>query len=816
MSNVGDRSSTPGRRVSIDARLAIPAAACWASAGTLIGLPGTAPYVMLVLWAAAIGAVTVAVAIRFRRAGRMGQAMPVACVSLAAAALVASAIAVAEPHRMPTSVSAAVSAHEQVDVVVTLWSQPRERSQGGQIFASGGGTQLRARGTLTALHDGGGSSGGRTAEVISVPAMIFFEAASPDAHYDIGSSLALTGTMTATEAGDAAAVLFFGSAAAEQRAPPPWWLAWANALRTEFADAAAELPGDGAALLPGLSIGDTSAVSDDLDAAMKQSSLSHLTAVSGANCALVIAIVMVCGGYLRLRRGARIALSLVVLLGFVVLVTPEASVLRAAVMASIVMFSLGAGRPGRGVPALLLAVIVLLTIDPWLARNYGFALSVLATGGLLVLAAPLAKALGRWMPSGIAALVALPLAAQLACQPVLILLSPTIALYGVPANLLAAPAAPLATITGLFGCLLLPVLPSVAFAVMQVAWCPSWWIAATARYTAGLPASRLPWWDGVLGLTALVLLTAIVLVLVLRRIPGPERRVEVAARAVGLAVVLAVVGAYWGAAIGGTIGRTAAFPANWQIAACDVGQGDAVLVRDGDDIALIDVGPDPAPLADCLDELGVTHIDLLVLTHYDQDHVGGLDAVLGMVTLALVGAPAGQKDERVQTRLGAGGAELRRAVSGDGGQLGEIVWQVLWPRGTGPPVTGNDGSVVVTFEGRGIRSIFLGDLGEESQNAVWAAAKPASVDVVKVAHHGSGDQSAELYRRLKATEGLISVGADNGYGHPTAGLLRMLRDAHTVALRTDLQGLVVIAPSPSPSGGGTLTIWTERLAAPDE
>ncbi|MFT2816535.1 ComEC/Rec2 family competence protein [Leifsonia sp. A12D58] len=807
------RSSSPSRRATVDARLAVPAAACWATAGVLIGLPGTARYALVVLWAAAIVVITVVVATvpvvpPSRRRMLIRRAMPLACVSLAAAALVASAIAVAEPRRMPASISSAVSTHERVDVLVTLWSQATERRAGGGMFASGTGTPLRARGTITALVDEPDSSGARGAETISVPAVIFFEADASGTRYEIGTSLALTGTMVAADAGDAAAVLFFGSGVAEERAPPSWWLAWANTLRTGFAVAATDLPGDGAALLPGLSIGDTSAVTDDLDTAMKQSSLSHLTAVSGANCALVIAIVMVCGGYLRLRRGVRIALSLIVLLGFVVLVTPEASVLRAAVMASIVMFSLGAGRPGRGVPALLLAVIVLLTIDPWLAGNYGFALSVLATGGLLVLAAPLAKVMARWMPAGIAALLALPLAAQLACQPVLILLSPTIALYGVPANLLAAPAAPMATILGLFACILLPVLPGVADAVMQIAWVPSVWIAATARYTAGLPGSRLPWWDGLLGLTALVLLTAVVLMLMLRRIPGPEHRIETAARAIGLAAVLAVVGAYAGAAIGGVIGRTASFPANWQIAACDIGQGDAVVVRDGDSIALIDVGPDPVPLADCLDELDVNHIDLLVLTHYDQDHVGGLDAVLGIVTLALVGAPTSAKDEHVQARLSAGGAELRRAASGDGGLLGELVWRVLWPRGTGPPTAGNDGSVVVTFEGRGIRSIFLGDLGEDSQQAVWAAAKPASVDVVKVAHHGSGDQSAELYRKLQATVGLISVGADNGYGHPTAGLLRMLTDAHTTALRTDLRGLLVIAPSPA--GGGALTVWTER------
>ena len=121
---------------------------------------------------------------------------------------------------------------------------------------------------------------------------------------------------------------------------------------------------------------------------------------------------------------------------------------------------------------------------------------------------------------------------------------------------------------------------------------------------------------------------------------------------------------------------------------------------------------------------------------------------------------------------------------------------------------GNPGSVTIGFDGRGIRSLFLGDLDEEAQDAMWRASKPAEVDVVKVAHHGSADQSRELYARLRATVGLIGVGAENGYGHPTDELLGILAAAGTTPVRTDLQGMAVVAPAAR--RGGALIVWAER------
>ena len=643
--------------------------------------------------------------------------------------------------------------------------------------------------------------GGRRLDV-SVPARAFGSAAGSE--LGIGSVVQLRGTLAATEPGDDIGFLLFTSEPPEALQHPPPIVEWANALRSGFRMAAADLPGDGGELLPGLAIGDTSAVEPDLDQAMKASSLSHLTAVSGANCAIVIALVMVLTAALRMPRGWRIGIALVTLAGFVVLVTPEPSVLRAALMALLVLVTSAMGRGAQGLPLLALAVLILLVGDPWLARNYGFTLSVLATGGLLLLSGPLTRVLSRALPTPIAAALAIPLAAQLACQPVLILLAPSIPVFGVVANVLAGPAAPAATVVGLIACLTLAFLPPLGVAIAHVAWVPAAWIAATARFFAELPGSRLGVVEGWLGVAVVAAITVVGLIALMTRQPR-WRAVTTSVLAI---VTVATIGSGLGTAVRVGLSR----PADWQIAMCDIGQGDAALIRDGPDIAVIDTGPDHELMTECLDDLGIGQVDLLVLTHFDLDHVGGASALIGRVDRVLTGPEDRPQALRLIEKLRSGGASVDQVRQGDTGELGDTSWEVLWPpaRMTGIE-PGNDASVILLF-GHDDRcdgcltSLFLGDLGQESQSRLMGAVRIPRVDVVKVAHHGSKDQSARLYQQAHATIGLIGVGAENEYGHPTPELLDILTTTSTTPVRTDLGGIALLAAG----ADGTVTVWTER------
>ena len=630
---------------------------------------------------------------------------------------------------------------------------------------------------------------------VDVPALVFAEGRVAEVP---GSIVRVRVVLHRTAPTDSAAVI--GSVlgrTAVVRPPPPVQVAAAG-LRTGLLERTAPLPGDGGALLPGLAVGDTSRVGADLQQAMQDSSLTHLTAVSGANCAVVTLAVFALCGLLRLPRTMRILLAGAALAGFVVLVTPQPSVVRAAAMAGVALLCALRGGRAAGVPALAVAVLVLLVIDPWFGWSAGFVLSAAATAGLLLLAGPLAERLGRVLPRRLALVLAVPVAAQAACQPVLVLLQPGIPVFGVVANLLAEPAAPLVTVLGLVACLLGPVAPPLAAVAAALAWLPAAWIGLVARTTSRLP--QLGWPAGVAGAAlAAVLLVAGVLMLA-RAAPGRVRVAGAAASAVAVVVIAGTVA-------GGAVGRLTGTPGDWTFAACDVGQGDGLVLNGGGGrVAVVDTGREDAPIAACLSRLGVGRVDLLVLTHWDADHVGAARSLVGRVGTALVGPSDGPAADGLRSALHRGGAVVRQVRRGDVVRLGRLRLEVLWPPeplgGTEP---GNAASVTLHVTGGDASLLLTGDLGEEAQDALLAAGPLPQVDVVKVAHHGSADQSPELYAAARAAFGIVSVGAGNDYGHPTRRLLGLLRAAGTQAVRTDQDGLVLVSWR-----SRRVRVWSER------
>ena len=606
---------------------------------------------------------------------------------------------------------------------------------------------------------------------LRVPVRIGIPADTHSATLGPGTVLRITAQTKGTDAGERAALVLFaaGEVAHLSRGGPVEALA--GDVRAAFIARTQRLPEPGSELLPGLAVGDVRAVSPDLDEAMKASGLSHLTAVSGSNLALVAAagfgIVTLLGG----GRILRITVAALALAGFVVLVTPQPSVIRAAAMAGVAMFALLLGRPRAGLSVLLLAVTVLLLGDPRLSAAPGFALSAAATAGLIVLAPPLARGLARWLPRPIALAIAVPLSAQLACGPIIALFATQQSLVAVLANLLAEPASPIATVLGLFACLAMPV-PPLADLFAAAAWLPSAWIAQTAVATAGLPAATIAAPAGIGTAAIIAALSAGAYALIV-----PHRPLRPRARMLLSGLLAAVVGATGGWAILQGPVALADRPADWAIAMCDVGQGDAILVRSAGRAMLIDTGPDPKTLLHCLNEVGVDRLDVLLLTHFDHDHAGAADELAGRTDVVLHGPPGAPRHERLLRTLEQGGARLVAASAGMTGRLGDADWRVLWPRRDEkvfPP--GNDAGVIVEVAGGGVpRSLYLADLSAASQGILRRIAHPHDETVVKVAHHGSADQDPQLYATLNPALALISVGAGNDYGHPRTVTLDMLR-----------------------------------------
>ncbi|WP_120493536.1 ComEC/Rec2 family competence protein [Microbacterium phyllosphaerae] len=619
--------------------------------------------------------------------------------------------------------------------------------------------------------------------------------------FDLGATVRVTGEAAATDSGERSALVVFGSTAAVE-SPASGVFAMAADVRGAFVERSSRLPEPGAGLLPGLAVGDTRAVSTALSDDMRTSGLSHLTAVSGANCAIVVGAAFWFAALCGAGRATRVVAAAVVLAGFVVLVTPEPSVIRAAVMAGVAMLSLLLGRPSAGAGMLALSAAGILIADPWLASTPGFALSVAASGALIMLSPSLTRGLARWMPHPLALAIAVPTAAQLVCGPVIALFAEQQSLVGLVANLLAAPAAPIATIIGLLACLTAP-LPAVADLLAASAWLPAAWIAETATFAARLPFAQIVMEPGIASAALVAVVSGAIGVIL---VDGFRRGRIVRGVASGiLAVVLALGGAH--IVLDGPL-ASATNPDGWSVAACDVGQGDALVIRSEGRIALIDTGPAPEPVAACLRALGIDRVDLLVLTHFDLDHVGGVEAVQGRVDTVLHGPTGESGDERMLQRLGEGGATVTPATAGLHGELGAASWQVLWPqRGSTVFPPGNDQSVVLEVGGGEVpRSLFLGDLSAEAQRMLSRTAHiRGSFAVVKVAHHGSADQDAQLYVDLHPLVALFSAGVDNDYGHPRAETLASLAATGARVLRTDQQGRLLVGLE-----DGALQLWTEK------
>ncbi|MFJ2552905.1 ComEC/Rec2 family competence protein [Microbacterium sp. NPDC087591] len=646
---------------------------------------------------------------------------------------------------------------------------------------------------------------------MSVPVRIGVE---PGNGFDLGAVVRVVGEAEKTDAGERSVLVVYTSEAEIVR-PAGGVFGVAAGLRQSFIERAAQLPEPGAGLLPGLAVGDTRAVSTELNDDMRTTGLSHLTAVSGANCAIVVGAVFWLSALCGCRRGLRVLLAAAALSGFVILVTPEPSVIRAAVMAGIAMLTVLIGRPRAGAGLLALGVTGILLVDPWLAATPGFALSAAASAALILFAPPLARGLARILPAPLALAIAVPLSAQLVCGPIIALFAEQQSLIGVVANLLAAPAAPVATVVGMLACLAAPV-PPLADLLAAAAWLPTAWIATTATTAAQVPLAQVLLPAGIPSAIFVAAVSAAIGVVLLRRpsaLSGHAQSWWRWSRRCSAIVLIVVPGAGAGqAALDGPL-ATLRTPEGWAIAACDVGQGDALVVRSAGDIALIDTGPDPDVLRSCLRSLGVERVDLLVLTHFDLDHAGGLEAVEGHVGEVLHGPTSEQADQRSLDRLAAGGAVLHDASAGLHGVLGAASWRVLWPhRDSVAFPAGNDASVVVEFSGGEVpRSLFLGDLSAAPQRMLMRTAQLAGgYAVVKVAHHGSADQEPGLYEAVHATLAIFSAGVDNDYGHPREETLALLEATGAHLLRTDQQGRILIGTT-----SGELQVWTEsRVGGP--
>jgi competence protein ComEC len=762
-----------------DVRLLGPALLGWMVVAATLGSGAT---VHGWLAAAALGGAVLLVA-RQRRHGTGRAAY--AGLGLAVVAVCQVAVAGHVLVRESGDLDELASARASVQLVVVVTSDPVARSvsdrDSRRVTARARAVEVTGRGRTGAVH---------------APVLLVGDERLLSLRWH--ERVALSARLGPADPGRAEIAIASVTGPPQVRAPPGVVARGAERLRTGLRHAVDAAPADARGLLPGLVIGDTSRTPPDLTDAMLATGMTHLSAVSGANVAVVLGMVLGACSLLGLPRFVRPLLALVALAGFVVLARPDPSVVRAAVMGAIGLLGMSRSRRALGLPVLGAAVVLLLVYDPWLARSYGFALSTLATLGLLVFTRPWGDTIGRRLPGrlrGLGPAVAVPLAAQVMCAPVIVLLQGSVSLIGVLANVLAAPLVPPATVAGVVAAVLSLVSDRLAVLVGTAGAVPTLGIARVARGFADVPGGTMPWPDGPLGAALLATLTVAGVLL----LPWLSRRVL--RHPVAALGVLALV-------VGGTVPTTAVTwpPPGWRMVVCDVGQGDASVLRSGPHRAvLVDVGPDPRLVDHCLDRLGIDVLDAVVLTHFHADHVEGLPGALGgrrvgEVLTSPVAEPGFEADQ-VRRWVTARGIPLRPLALGERISAGEVNATVLSPaRRIDAGSVPNNASVVLLARMGEVDALLLGDIEREAAHDLLLRLRrdPALVeavrhlDVVKVAHHGSANLDPDLVAEAGAPVGIISVGADNDYGHPAPSTLALLRADGYAVYRTDRQGDVSV------------------------
>lgn len=663
-----------------------------------------------------------------------------------------------------------------VSARMTITSDPRP-AQGqfaNSMIMRASVTQLTSRGASYEVH---------------TPVLVIAEESW--AGVELGSTLTVRGRLGPADGHDLAAVLVpWGEPTVAQQ--PSFLWRGAGAVRGSIRESVAVGPAPARDLVPALVDGDDQGLPEQVKEEFRVSGLTHLLAVSGTNLTLVVGFLLAVGRWCGVRGRWHYLLGALGIVGFVLLARTEPSVVRAAAMGTVALIGMGANGAGRGVRAMGVAVVGLLLLDPWLATTVGFALSVLATSGILLLSPGWSRALAQWMPLWMAQALAVPTAAQLACTPVVAAISGQVSLVAVLANLAAGPLVAPATVCGLLGGLLGLVWRGAGEVCGWTACQCARAIIAIADRSAGTSLPAVEWgtgWVALAALTALSVLLALCLGPVLsRRGPGIA--------CVTLMVVVVLV----------PLPSPGWPPEGWVLSVCSVGQGDGIVLNAGAGRAvLVDAGPESSELDRCLERLDVEELSLVVLTHFHADHVDGLAAAsagrdVGEVLVsALAEPPARASAVQAET---AGRARV--PAYGEVLQVGAVRLQVIGPV-PGTIVAGdpNNSSVVVLAEIHGVSVLLTGDVEPDGQTRLAAAYPDLAVDVLKIPHHGSRYQDMDFLVGLDPAVAIASVGADNDYGHPAASTLQPLSDSGARVFRTDRDGDVVVVRE-----GGRLRVRT--------
>lgn len=506
---------------------------------------------------------------------------------------------------------------------------------------------------------------------------------------------------------------------------------------------------------------------------------AHLIAVSGSHLAIVGFVIESALQKTRLSRGLQRGLLVLALAAYAVFTGASPSAVRACCMVAATLVANGAGRRRHGLSALFVTMAIFVLLRPTVLFEMGFQLSCASVFAILCFCPYATYALVELgVPSGVAGILSVTLCSQLATLPVTIPTFGTFSLIAPLANAVIGPVISvlLASSVVLVPCSLVPLLSRVALVVpMIVARCALFFeqlFAAVPGASVTVPPD-----------TVWVYVVPFALAVLLVWWPRPRAR-PMAAGLACLVLLAAIPYVYWDRF------------ASPSVTVLDVGQADAILIRQGGAVALVDCGLDERVVS-ALVRNNVHHIDAVFVTHWDEDHWGGLPAVLEQFSVGTIAVAADALEDAPAEVLSRPGVEYRQVRRGDTVDIGSFCARVMWPFES-VDGEGNEDSLVLLLSyvqgGQSLRMLLTGD-AELDQEREFVQ-KVGDIDVLKLGHHGSKvSVDLDLLEALKPELSIASAGEGNRYGHPSDACIDAVKEAGGAFACTIEQGDITVTPT---------------------
>lgn len=548
--------------------------------------------------------------------------------------------------------------------------------------------------------------------------------------------------------------------------------------------------GAGGELVASIVLGDRTGIKDTpVEDDFRITGLSHLIAISGSHLMLVAALVQWLLSCLGAGRRGSALTTLSVLAAFVALTGALPSAVRAFAMTASTRAGALVGRRADSLATLGTCTCLLLLVDPRNAHDLGFALSVAAVAGLVLLSGLVREWASCIVPrrwTGATDALSLTLAAQIATMPVAVPVFSTLSLIAPLANVVVGPMVVALLNIAVIGLVVSAVSEPVGAPLIRLAGVLASCSERAASLLARFPGAQIAvdWSAPVAGAVCLTVLVAL-------WISWPAPTKSRAARS-AVAVLAACALAFY--LPGLNFGE--------QIVVMDVGQADAILLRSGSRAALFDVGGDSVHLGKALARCGVRSLDAVILSHLHADHTGGLDALRGTVAVDAIYVARGviggveEADTLRSANALVGEDSVVEVTAGDRIEIGAFSLDILWPEGSVVDPSANESSVVVLVRNQGFSALLTGDAESDVLRKLVSIPEVADLDLLKVGHHGSAESVDDgVLDILDPGVAVISVGERNRFGHPASSTLTLLRRNGVPVRRTDLSGDIVVKPT---------------------